>query len=128
MNIYTEIKQLVDQSNQDYLYQFIEYVKGRIPREQENALRVFVKEYTTVNRRKVQAQVVLSDEEEEDVMMFNEEEEEEGNEEERGREEEEEEEEDDNEDDSDVDVDMYVPEEELEDDALFYSNDPGTDI
>lgn len=43
--IYSEIKQLVDQSNRDFLFQFLEYVKGRVPSEMENEFRIHITNY-----------------------------------------------------------------------------------
>jgi hypothetical protein len=53
MNTYKEIKQLVDSSNRDYIYQFIEYVKGKISRDCELELREYAKEYTSVGINEV---------------------------------------------------------------------------
>jgi hypothetical protein len=107
MNTFNEIKRLIDLSNRDFLDQFIEYVKGRIPRDNEVILRDLVREYTTVNKKRktepMDIDVVSEEEEEEDVTML-----------------------DDDEEDSDDDV--YVPEEELEDDALYYVGDPPNDL
>jgi len=54
MNTYAEIKNLIDRSNKDYIYQFIEYVKGNISRECEVKLRECLQEYTKAGASKQQ--------------------------------------------------------------------------
>lgn len=44
-NIIAELKQLIDQSNQEFLFQFIEYLKGRVSPEHETEIRNHITEY-----------------------------------------------------------------------------------